>query len=855
MSWKDKYFYTFRNINDVGYVVRILHNITGTTAAIEIRGDKTPLTVTLPPYDKFDPVRGTGVGLNIVSETNLQHLNLYTNDMFGYQIQVDRMNRFSINASYTNASTPPPITVGVNYTVAAGTITITDDGSLAAIYNVGDTFPYLTSTSQMPDLFVMAFSNVVLTSGTIYKVDGSFTNSTCPPSLPFDSYIVESGTVAVIDDGSLAALYSAGDTFAYSTSTSQLPDLMVMVFTDAVFSTPPKTIWHGYLDAELYSEPFNSIDNYTVSLTGNDGLNLLERLYYVASTGTTIAHYSGIESQWTIITRILEKLDIDWNAIYVNISTTSSSVTVGANETIFHQTFIRNDNWYNEDDEPETCRKVLEEILRPYGAFLQINENDVYITDYNVIYDGSSAYKKFDGATYAYVSTPTINMLIGDASHIGFASNSQNFSILSGINKQVISYSPYKKTSIIDFDAANDNFQTVNAVEHNGSGSYTWDETYYDTSDTWDRTSIRGFFCQLSGTTVDINDTEVDYYLKNITEVNNSYNGVPSGVFTEGAQTFQFKGDLTTIVSSSNKYAIKVEASVYACTKSNLNDPNETGIEVGFINLFTDLIIGNKKYNWHVPCYQPTQVNGWKNLTDYGHMDLPYWRNLTNLSPWKNIADQWVDLTLEHVVYTGPQDYVFSTRPFLVPLEPCHYGDVSFIIYGYTAYNTFADDTTNFYNLRIKDVKLTVVDEKGNDVEKIDLEFTGYMDKKFKDEGEQITLYNGTNYNDFPTERGGLLTASTGCTYFNIKEWTKEGVTDNIENLLLRSIESNYYYPTFNITMTLNMLDNIVGYVTYDHYLQQTFSITSCIHNFEESTSEVTLTETTKDNLLIQKSF
>jgi hypothetical protein len=115
------------------------------------------------------------------------------------------------------------------------------------------------------------------------------------------------------------------------------------------------------LDSELYSEPFAEKDNYTVNLTGTDGLALLERLNYVDSNGD---HYEGIVSQWTVISNILGKLGLFWNAIYVNISTTSPSITIGATETIFHQKFQRNDNWYNEDGNPETCRKVLEEIRK-----------------------------------------------------------------------------------------------------------------------------------------------------------------------------------------------------------------------------------------------------------------------------------------------------------------------------------------------------------------------------------------------------------------------------------------------------------------------------------------------------------
>ncbi|NVN97421.1 hypothetical protein HXX01_04320 [Candidatus Nomurabacteria bacterium] len=40
-------------------------------------------------------------------------------------------------------------------------------------------------------------------------------------------------------------------------------------------------LWCGYLNSELYNEPFNYNVNYPVNITGNDGLALLERINYL----------------------------------------------------------------------------------------------------------------------------------------------------------------------------------------------------------------------------------------------------------------------------------------------------------------------------------------------------------------------------------------------------------------------------------------------------------------------------------------------------------------------------------------------------------------------------------------------
>lgn len=850
MSWKDKYFYTFRDLNDVNYIVHIMHNITGNTAASEIRGDKPPLVITYPAFERFAPVRGSGAALSIVSETDRQHLNLYTSDIFGYQIKVETKNRFAVNAVYSNASYPPPIYVGVNYYVESGTVTILDDGSLAAFYEAGDTFPYLTSTSAMPDLFTMDFSNAVLTCGTIYTVDGIFSNSTCAPRLPFDTYTVESGTIAIYEDGTLASLYVAGDTFAYITSTTELPALFTMVFTDAVLSVPPKTIWHGYMDSELYSEPFNDVDNYTVSLTANDGMAMLERILYLDANN---AKYTGITTQWDAISTILLKLGIPWNNIYVKVSTTSPEVNIGVGETIFHQSWMRQDNWYDEDDVAFTCRRVLEEILRPYGVFLIITDNDLYITDFNTILLGTSAYNHYNGTTLVYEGTTNIDMFIGDMSDIGFASATQNFEILSGKNTQVIRYSPYRKVQLLDFNAADDNFAedgTYGTAEF-GTAPYGWQETWYTESDTWNRFGY-GEFVFMEG--LDNNDGEQDYYLKIIRTGTNGSNFDTVHFDLKINPDYVFSGKLLPShprVSPHPEYMyyLRINAKAYVRFLEDMNKPNDTaGAGCYTLVVNTRMTIGDQKVT-----NRGTFYHLWDNLSyseDFrwyfciGTKDQYLYTNFIA------IDDTWVDLN-DAVSYRSEIADVY------IPLWGMTGGTFGFDIRGFEVWGSGGDDDPNneiiyqqVKDIRLKDITFTIVDENLNEVSMSDVEYKAYMNPQFKDEGEVITTYMGENIKDYPTERGAII-GTTGTTYFNIHQWTKEGATDNIESLLLRSIQSNYQYPTYQLTMTTNQIRRIIGYVSYENYLQQIFQITSAEHNLEEATSQLTITETYSDDLTI----
>lgn len=170
-------------------------------------------------------------------------------------------------------------------------------------------------------------------------------------------------------------------------------------------------VWTGYLDSELYSEPFNELTNYPVSFAANDGFNLLERLNYVDDSSNK---YTGIVTQWTVLTNIFSKLGLTLNNIYVGLSTTIDGVTIGASETIFHKHYIIQENYYNEDNEPESCRKVLEGILAPLGAYIQQINGSIIITDLNHLAQNSTVnFKKYNPSTFEYISTDSINQNIG----------------------------------------------------------------------------------------------------------------------------------------------------------------------------------------------------------------------------------------------------------------------------------------------------------------------------------------------------------------------------------------------------------------------------------------------------------
>jgi len=595
-------------------------------------------------------------------------------------------------------------------------------------------------------------------------------------------------------------------------------------------------IWCGYLDSELYTEPFNELINYDVSFSGSDGFALLDRLNYVQSDGSK---FSGIVSQFDVIKYILEKINLPINNTLVYLSTSISGVTITEGKTVLNATYVSNSNFYNEDNEPEALRTVLESILRPYGAFILQDNGNIYITDVQQLATASlGVMQRYTGNLGTYLNDNGVAANIGDLSDIGFANSSQNLTIVSGYNKEIINYSPYRQTAIIDYDASEDFKNNSGIGTTKGAINYQWTEYDYITSANssyWNKLN-NGKFCSMIGIDGE-NINEKDSYLK----INNN------GSQSQSLEHFNFKASIPTLYKS-NGYKLKVSLSGYFRLTDDLNNPLTTATEVTQGILYTELKIGNKKYVNNTLGYQGV----WVDLTS-----TEYFRLFFNNQPvgvynniiYSPLENQWI----EAASYSFYDFDKVKKNEYLLPLDSIS-GELSFSIRQYKAkknYTTYV----NCLDARFKDIKFTIVDKNGNEVANLDNEFIGYMNKNYKNEGDSITLLLGTNEKDFPTERGALKFYN-GTDYLNIKNWVKAGTTDNIENLLLRSYVGNYENKTIEISATTNMLPSSIGYLTYNNYLSgKKFMLTSIENSFAECTSNFTMQEIFVDALEINRLF
>jgi hypothetical protein len=728
MGFQVKYFYTFRDINDLQYKVEILEDTTDVLIPVELIPDTDPFMIEYPTANKFAPVLGSGCDMNLISATDRQLFDLYTAEIQKYMIK--------------------------------------------------------------------------------------------------------------LYDNELNLIYSA------------------------------------WLDTELYREDFSYLDNYPISFSGSD-LSVLDRLNFVDASKND---YKGIKSKWDILNIIItEKLKLPIANIYVGLSTViygENYDNIAAN--LLSNSYVYCANYYDEDDVPFTCRKVLEEILRPYVASFQIVNNNIYIFDYNTLLSATPIFKKYTSAM-AYMADVTLNCNLGDLSIIKFASSKQNLGVDPAINKQVVKYSPYSESKLLELKLDDLAILTPFRVDNKGTGTeYCWTETLYkDNSElTWvDNTTAKAYIAKSQGTGTQNSKTS-DIYLK-------FERALQTGQTNWAAQqdfrpVYRLKKNLGYILGSDlNTNYLKIECEAYVNTLNNLGDTlEESDYSDRIRGLYIPVMIWTDNYDDYM---ENDSISFTEMLRDWGKIIdamKPYADVTTgmityegNTYPWSysflnfynekratSIANNWVSIR-QTIRQFGPNKDLGKGE--LIPLKSGISGILNFcFLQGIQIFDDIGSDVSiNMNDVRIRNLKITVIDGNGNEIENSDIEYPACLDPNYKNEGKKVVVLHGTNVNNNSTAKGTLLGKDSTGAYYFIKQWTRGGKTFNVESLLLRSIVSNFTFSNITLTCDLNKVQGL-GYLTFANYLAgKKFILRSHKINYAESVSSVSLIEISADNLDVKTSY
>lgn len=243
---------------------------------------------------------------------------------------------------------------------------------------------------------------------------------------------------------------------------------LIIIYYENTTSLPA---FIGYLEPELYEEPFNRDFNYEVSIQFNDGLSVLSRLPFVDEEGK---QYRGFASIFEVLNRTLGKIGKSYASIHVSgdyrvydgtdgtgfadfVRITTYSENVTQKNNYLNRLVVNCDNFIDEDGIPLSCRQVLESILADHSYCLCTQENrfmifepflfrTTKIPDWIVVYP-------FDPGSGQFIYDPL--QIDHTASRNGqyfslsdFTILDSSFSILSGFNKYILSKNRYIKLLI-----------------------------------------------------------------------------------------------------------------------------------------------------------------------------------------------------------------------------------------------------------------------------------------------------------------------------------------------------------------------------------------------------------------------
>lgn len=185
--------------------------------------------------------------------------------------------------------------------------------------------------------------------------------------------------------------------------------------------------WTGVLDTEQYEEPYSTLSGYEVSLTFSD-FATLDRVKWNVSTG-----YKSLKK---IIETCIDRLHLRYNQAtpcVTHISTQYAGQTIDLDALS-----VDCANFYDEDNEPQTCLEVLKAVLQPFALRIVQRDGDIHIYD-----------------LVALLSENEADIIEGTA-NVYWDADDQILSMGKVYNKVTVTLSQYAETNLLDGDIDTD---------------------------------------------------------------------------------------------------------------------------------------------------------------------------------------------------------------------------------------------------------------------------------------------------------------------------------------------------------------------------------------------------------------
>lgn len=573
--------------------------------------------------------------------------------------------------------------------------------------------------------------------------------------------------------------------------------------------------WMGWLDPETYNERLSEYPPYPVNFSAAD-FNILERLKFRDNSQNA---FIGISTLIEQLKRCFDLLSLPFGKLYIGCSTSSPDISLDSNESLLHKLYIQSSNFYDEDDEPMTCREVMESILEPFGLMMLQKDGDVYIYDYNTL-EKSGLMKCYDFSNLSYIGDKTVSFGIGDLSNIGFTSTSGDFGFEDMVNNVEITSSIYAEKSFAEYVVSkSDLYNEIGTVDR---GDFTV-TTYYDCRN-WIRPYRNFAFYKQKGDSNEIMGAVLD-----------------RNKATNGISQMNFFNERRYIIANDQHY-LNIRTDLYVSTRDNPFD-QETGWTKELWGILQgDILLLDINM---VPTHYFSRVGKkWNLITDgyipFNQMNYDFFSEISYDD--SRIADTWT-----------PMSFTFTEQRFhkgaLIAMPPTSG-------YIHLKYNDFLlykgwNDRFPLEDIKFILINNVAIEELNEDMELLstdDTVFKSYVNKKVVSNYGNVTL-KCVSVNEKNTAIGKAnLLRKIPEGYGVCSEYTRAGQTDILERLLMCTIHSNYTRKNVEFKADINMTANpMMSYATYKSIMDSSYLINGCRLDFWNSKTTIDVVEFSND--------
>lgn len=598
--------------------------------------------------------------------------------------------------------------------------------------------------------------------------------------------------------------------------------------------------WSGTLDTELFEEPYSMLDRYVTELTFSD-FAPLSRIKW---------QMTGFATMREVVTECLSISGMEYGSIAEHISTKIE----GSAAELLDDAVLSMDNFYDEDGEAWSVREVLDETLRPFALRLKQKGGKIIIADINAL----SALTPQD---------------------VEWRSNNSTLGVEPTYNRAIINFSPYSETVLFDGSFDYDEILKNKDDIEDSLGIVTPDALYlgftmqygteYDSLTRVQGLNIGGG-ARVFKITPEEDGEDTAGVMWGVRPADGDWRGRPpigkhiDYPYTSGCI---IQSDRFPVTPGPQDYKLAISVEVLYDVRRNPYEQaggnNEEGNWERFVNWANYGAIPVKL----VVYGQNGQTYSFDNSDVYGNdddIDAWYgeWIEGDSGTMWLEFYNQgnrtsntgfggWQKNKQSIGFWSGslPPSMTLHIDSEKIPLPPIS-GNMQFSIYA----GVLARDNNN--NEQYPDVagisrwllyrnpKISIVKHSGKEIDTEDVVVSAWLNKAAENE-ISLDTYIGSMHSRVPMAKGVVLQQSN--SNLPVKKFTRAGITDTLENLLLGTLYSNY-------AGRKNTLEGTIQLVPAEQILSDKSSVNSRYlllserQDLQECFSEIKMAEIVEDS-------